>query len=70
MPAPTSVPSPKRTSWARWRVMGKIPLARNAFEDGQWATLASAAASRPSSPSVTWTSWANTDRRPTSPWRS
>ena len=50
--------------------MGKIPLARNAFEDGQWATLASAAASRPSSPSVTWTSWANTDRRPTSPWRS
>ena len=32
MPAPTSVPMPKRTPCSTWRAIGKIPEARKAFE--------------------------------------
>ena len=67
MPAPTSVPRPKRTPCSQWRVMLKIPDARKAFEDGQWAMLVWAAARRRSSSSETWTLWASTERSRSSP---
>ena len=46
VPAPTSVPIPKRTPWATWRAIGKMPEARKALEDGQCATAVRDAASR------------------------
>jgi hypothetical protein len=70
VPAPTSLPRPKRTPWWRWRAIAKMPLARKALLDGQWAMLASAACRRVSSSSETCTSCAKTERLPTRPVRS
>ena len=70
VPAPTSVPIPKRTPCSTWRTIGKMPEARNAFEDGQCATAVLDAARRRSSSSVTWTLCASTEHSLSSPARS
>ena len=70
VPAPTSVPIPKRTPAATWRAMGKIPEARKALLDGQWAIAVRLVARRLSSPSETWTLCARTEWSVSRPARS